>query len=99
MIIQRSILQCHSQDNMLTIHTFLDKFKNLTNTEKVKKELIAEICKKNNIPVLINQITLSKRIIYITTSPIIKTEILLKKREVLEEIKKIPTLQIIDDLQ
>jgi hypothetical protein len=83
---------------MLPIHQLLERFKNLTNTEKVKKQLVAEVLVNNKTPVSVNQISLSKNTIFIKTSPIIKTEILLKKEEILKEIQKIPGLTIISTI-
>lgn len=77
---------------MLPIQQLLERFKNLTNNEKNKKQLIIEIFIKNNIPVQINQITISKNSVFIKTQPIIKTEILLKKTEILKQIKINPYL-------
>ncbi|MEK7092008.1 MAG: hypothetical protein AAB907_00120, partial [Patescibacteria group bacterium] len=70
---------------MLQLSQLLERFKGLTNTDKVKKQLIVEIFKKNNIPININQINISKNTIFIKTQPIIKTEIILKKEEILKE--------------
>lgn len=84
---------------MLQLNQLLERFKNLTNTEKVKKQLIIEIFERNKIPVNINQISISKNTIYIKTQPIIKTEILLKKEEFLGEINKISGLNTISAIQ
>lgn len=84
---------------MLPIHQLLERFKNLTNTEKVKKQLIIEILKENKIPIQINQINIFKNIIIIKTQPIIKTEILLKKEEIIKQIQNIPNLKNISNIQ
>lgn len=84
---------------MLPIGNLLSRFKNLTNSDKVKKQLIVEILEKNRIPVKVSQIGIQKNIIFIKAQPIIKTEIILKKEEILNEIKKIPGLGIISNLQ
>lgn len=84
---------------MLQLNQLLERFKNLTNTDKVKKQLIIEIFERNKIQININQISISKNTIYIKTQPIIKTEILLKKEEFLNEINKIPGLNIISVIQ
>lgn len=83
---------------MLKLSQFLNRFKNLTNTEKVKKQLIVDVLVNNKIPVNINQISLSKNTLFIKTQPIIKTEILLKKEEILKEIQKIPGLTTISTI-
>lgn len=72
---------------MIPIQELLKRFKNLTNTDKVKKEVVAEVILKNNIPITINQILFSKKTIIIKTNPIVKTEILLKKEEILKQVQ------------
>ena len=84
---------------MLQLGQLLEKFKNLTNTEKVKKQLVVEIIKNRKIPINIDQVYFSKNTIFIKTKPIIKTEILLQKEEVLKEIKKIPGLVNVSNIQ
>lgn len=73
---------------MIPIQQLLNRFKNLTNTEKVKKELIVQVLLENKIPTNLNQIFFSKKTILIKTNPIIKTELLLKKQEVLDQIQR-----------
>lgn len=73
---------------MLPLHQLLARFKNLPNTEKIKKEKIVEILKKNGFPSTIKQISFLKKEIQIKLPPIIKTEVLLKKDSILEQIKK-----------
>ena len=84
---------------MLHINQLLERFKNLTNTEKVKKQLIIEIFERNKIPININQISISKNTLFIKTQPIIKTELLLKKEVVLKEVQKIPGLSTVSSIQ
>lgn len=84
---------------MLPLHQLLSRFKNLTNTEKVKKELVCDLLKKNNIPVTVNQVSFSKNTIFLKTQPIIKSEIFLKKNEILEIVKTIPGLSGVDSIQ
>jgi len=84
---------------MLPLNQLLERFKNLTNTEKVKKQLIVEIIEKNKIPLTINQISFQKNTLFIKTQPIIKTEILLKEQEILNQIRKIPELLNITNIQ
>ncbi|MEK7569066.1 MAG: hypothetical protein AAB497_03055 [Patescibacteria group bacterium] len=84
---------------MLPIHQLLARFKNLTNTEKVKKELAVEVFIKNKVPVTIKQISFSKDTIFAKVPPIIKTELLFKKEELLTEIQKIPGLTNISNIQ
>lgn len=84
---------------MLQLNQLLERFKNLTNTEKVKKQLIVEILLNKKIPINISQISILKNTIFIKTQPIIKTETLLKKEEILNEIKKISGLENISNIQ
>lgn len=84
---------------MLQLSDLLSRFKNLTNTEKVKKELIAtEISKIIGVPIGHHQISFSKNTIFIKVPPIIKTEILLKKPQILETIKTLPGLGYVSDI-
>lgn len=73
---------------MIPIQQLLARFKNLKNTDKAKKELIVEVLLLNKIPASAKQISFSKKTILIKVPPIIKTEILLKKELLLEQIKK-----------
>lgn len=84
---------------MLPLHQLLARFKNLTNTEKVKKELAVEVFIKNKIPATLKQISFSKDTIFVKVPPIIKTELLFKKEELLVEIQKIPGLGNISNIQ
>lgn len=84
---------------MLPLHQLLARFKNLTNTEKVKKELVVEVFMKNKIPVTLKQISFSKETLFVKVSPIIKTEILLKKKEIIKEIQKILGLTNVSNIQ
>lgn len=85
---------------MLKLADILIQFKGLTNTEKAKKELIAEIC-STTIGATINhqQISFSKNTIFIKTEPIIKTEIALKKGDILTRIVTLPGMQHITDIR
>ena len=73
---------------MIPIQQLLERFKNLPNTEKIKKGKIIEIFNNAKIPIKINQITLSKKIILVKAPPIIKTEIKFQEKELLNQIKK-----------
>jgi len=72
---------------MLPIHQLLARFKGLTNTDKTKKEKIVSLLLKKNIVVSPKQIFFSNKTIIIKTNAIIKTEILLRKEEILNEIR------------
>ena len=84
---------------MLQINQLLSRFKSLTNTEKIKKQLVAEILTKNNFPIVAEQVSLNKNTLFIKTPPIIKTEILLKKEETLKQIQQISGLEKITNIQ
>jgi len=84
---------------MLKINQLLNRFKNLTNNEKIKKQLIIEILVKNKIPSNIKQISIIKNILFIKTQPIIKTEFLFKKNEILNQIKQISGLENISEIK
>ena len=73
---------------MIPLHQILSRFKGLTNTEKIKKQQIAAIISTYNIPIGTKQIVLNKKIIQLTTAPIIKTEIFLKKEKILAHINR-----------
>lgn len=83
---------------MLPLQQLLNRFKNLTNTDKIKKEFIVEVFKKNNIPITITQITLKNNLLFLKTAPIIKTETLLHKQQLLKEIHTIENLKSINDI-
>ncbi|MEK7148500.1 MAG: hypothetical protein AAB770_01140 [Patescibacteria group bacterium] len=84
---------------MLQLNQLLERFKNLTNSEKVKKQLIVEVLVNNKIPASVSQVSLSKNTLFIKTQPIIKTEVLLKKEIILKQIQKIPGLSIVSNIQ
>lgn len=84
---------------MLQISQLLARFKNVTNTEKAKKEAVVEVFKKNNIPITLQQVSISKNTVFIKTQPIIKTELLFKKEIILVQIKKITGLTNILNIQ
>lgn len=73
---------------MIPIQQLLARFKGLTNTDKIKKEQIVAILSARNIPVDTKQITLNRKTIQIKAAPIIKTEILLKKEEILSQVNR-----------
>ena len=85
---------------MIPLEQLLTRFKNLTNTEKVKKELICNTINKIlgiNIP--LSTISISKNTIFIKVAPIIKTEVFLKKQEILTNIQTIHGLTHISDIK
>jgi hypothetical protein len=83
---------------MIPLAELLARFKNLTNTEKIKKELVCGILKKYRIPVTTAQVLFSKNTIFLKVPPIIKTEIMLHKIEILKKINSIPVLHAVREI-
>lgn len=74
---------------MIPLQDLLSRFKNLTNTEKVKKELIVGVIKDvTGVEILVKNIIFSKNIIILKVNPLIKTEIALKKHDILNKLRK-----------
>ena len=85
---------------MLPIAHLLERFKGITNTEKARKELvIQEIQKFVPVELLHTQITFSKTSVQIHGNPILKTEILLKKEEILRGIQSHQNLSFLLDIR
>lgn len=84
---------------MLKLNQLLERFKNLTNNEKVRKQIIVDILINNEIPININQISVLKNTLFIKTKPIIKTEVLLKKEIILKQIQGVNGLSFISDIK
>lgn len=85
---------------MIPITDLLSRFKNLSNTEKAKKDLVGKIITEIiNAPINNKQISFSKKTIFLKIHPLIKTEILLKKTEILEKIKNTKLLVYFSDIQ
>jgi hypothetical protein len=85
---------------MIPLEQLLARFKNLTNTEKVKKELVCNnLSKITGLTVPSSCIFFSKNTIFFKIPPIIKTEVLLKKREIITHIRTIPGLNHISDIK
>lgn len=85
---------------MLQIADLLARFKNLSNTEKAKKELVREVCRNIvGIDIPLDNISFSKNTIFIKTEPIIRTEIFLRKDSILNEIKKVESLSFLTNIQ
>lgn len=75
---------------MIPLTELLSRFKNITNTEKSKKEIICrEIKNTIGIDIDVEKIKISRNTILLKVEPIIKTEILLKKQELIKRIKSI----------
>lgn len=83
---------------MLPLSNLLARFKNLTNTERVRKELICEVLKEFKIPLLHTQVSFSKNTVFIKAPPLIKTEVALKKSDILKKITTNTGLRHIQDI-
>lgn len=85
---------------MLQLSDLLARFKGISNTEKIKKEVAGqEITNMIGVPVTHQQITISKNTLILKVQPIIKSEVMLKKEELLQKIKNIPGLSHITTIQ
>ena len=85
---------------MLKLSGLLARFKGLANTEKAKKECVAEVLSEIiGVPITHNQISFSKNTIFIKVQPIIKTEIAIKKEEILVKINNLSGMQYITGIQ
>lgn len=85
---------------MIPLAQLLVRFKNLTNTEKVKKQLVSEaVSRILGFSVPHTSISFSKNTVFIKVQPLIKTEILLKKGDILATIKSLPGLEYIQEIR
>lgn len=84
---------------MIPLHQLLERFVGVTNTEKTKKQIIINELKNKNIHIELHNIKFSKNSIIIQASPIIKTEIMLVKQEILDELKRIKETSLFFDLK
>lgn len=74
---------------MFNISGFLEKFKNITPPDKfVKDELVDVVKDVVGIDIEKENIGVRNGTIFISVDPIVKNEIFLKKREVLESLKE-----------
>ncbi len=74
---------------MFNIDNFLIKFKNLTNKDKIIKDIFSKIVLNIlNIKINNKDIYIKKDILYIKTSSINKNEIFLNKSLLIKEVKK-----------
>lgn len=72
---------------MQTISNFFKKFSNIKPTARVIKEAVLDILKDRNIPVTKDEIIYSGGVVYIKSNQIIKNEIFISKKDILEELK------------
>ncbi len=84
---------------MIPLTQLLSRFKGLINTEKAKKEIICEeITKIIGISIVYNQVSFSKNTIFLKVHPVIKSEIALKKEEILKKIHSLKEFSYILDI-
>ncbi len=83
---------------MKSVGNFLDKFKNRAVKEIYNREIISKIIKDlSNIDIDIKNINISNGVLKIKLSSIEKSEIFLKKHQILKEInKKIDNIKDLD---
>lgn len=85
---------------MIPLSQLLLRFKSLTNTEKAKKQMVCE--ELSNIlgfPIPREVISFSKNTLFLKVQPIIKSEILLRKMEIIKKIQTLPGLGYIQDIK
>ena len=80
------------------IEKFLQKFKKILFSKKEVLNIISDtILKYINIKINTNQISIRNTIVKIESSPIVKNEILLHKKEIISDLNKlITTTKILD---
>jgi hypothetical protein len=82
------------------ISVFLEKFKNLKPSNELLKEDLVKIIKtKTNIEVSKDEIDVRNYVGFIKAQPIIKNEILLHKKEILDQTKQTFSLRNIKDIR
>lgn len=85
---------------MLHLANLLLRFKGITNTDKAKKEIISqELTQTLNFTITHQQVIFSKNTLILKVQPIIKSEIMLRKDEILQKIKNISGLSHITTIQ
>lgn len=74
---------------MFNISQFLEKFKNITPPDKFVKEIFISVVKDTSgIALEAGDLDVRNGVIFISTNPIVKNEIFLKKREILQNLSK-----------
>ena len=85
---------------MIPLTELLSRFKNITNTDKSKKELVGRLINEViGITIDHKKIIFSKDIIFLKINPVIKTEILLNKQAVIKKIKTKKELSYFSDIK
>ena len=74
--------------NQITI--FLDKFKKLIyQKEEIKKNVIEVITKEISYPIKDDSVKIKNGFIYVKGSPVLRTEIMIHKKQILAKLKDI----------
>lgn len=74
---------------MKGIRLFLDRFRHLTPPDQfIKKECISVIKNRLNVEIKKEDISIKNNIIYINTSSTIKSELFIKKEDLLKELSE-----------
>ena len=82
---------------VFNIGLFLEKFKIITPPDDFIKKTIIEVIKnKTNIDIVRDTIKIEGAIVYMTVSSVVKNELYMRKKDLLEEINKKIPLQLID---
>ena len=71
------------------LQTFFNKFKKFTTPHKKEREYIVEICAyivKQEIP--LSLVRISGRCVYINLSPLLKGEVIMRKKDILDKLNK-----------
>lgn len=85
---------------MQEIKDLLTRFKNILHTEESKKSSIIEIIKEcTSVALEPKELEIKSNQIYINTKPINKSQIFLKKEEILNKLRDLPQKQIIQDIR
>ena len=84
---------------MQNIANFFKKFKNIRPTSGVVKVVVLDVLKKMNIPILGDEIVYSGGVVYIKSSQIIKSEIFINKKSILDEIENKLNKRIVVDIR
>lgn len=82
---------------MFNISSYLDKFKNIGLKEILLKENIVKTIKeKIGVEISVKDITLKNNVITIKMSPLLRSEVFMKKKKILDEINSNQSIKVND---
>jgi hypothetical protein len=82
------------------IAQYLDKFKTLLSTnDEIYNAIIQTVNKKTGSTITIKNIKLSGTIVYLQTSPMHKSQILIHKASILSDLSKLLPVKHFDDIR